>query len=486
MVSITSCSYLVSLLLMRTGRYETASYLTVAGLFANLQWMGFLLPVGSYMDNYRYLTYTIATMVVVTLVSFRAWVTLAYGAACIVADIVLCLTVLAWHENGLSRGLVTVMAFGIILMVTITIVGMQVTRYTRILVGLSREEEVQSRNRFESLKKLVDDSRSSFTIGSSIVETASTNLERARDIEVQTRKIHGLMDSLAAASSVSAKSTREILGQTAAMRGAVDESHQSINATASSVSQIMSTISRMAENAEDKRASLHGLHTAIESQRTEISQIRQSMRQMLESSRQFETIIAAVTDISEQTSLLAMNASIEAAHAGESGKGFAVIAAQVKKLSESARNSTSQVAGILSSNTSSMERGDHLVESLGRYFDRLADQVKTTVDSMEEVIRGLSDISRGTNHIHGASDRLVGLSAKNSDMVEAIEGLTREAGRQSDMLSEASRETLEALTAVMGHITAITFAMQELADAGKANIEGLNLLEGGISSISAG
>jgi hypothetical protein len=54
------------------------------------------------------------------------------------------------------------------------------------------------------------------------------------------------------------------------------------------------------------------------------------------------------------------------------------------------------------------------------------------------------------------------------------------------MLSGASRETLDALTAVMGYITAITFAMEELADAGKANIEGLNLLENGITSVSAG
>ena len=483
-VGLCALGFIGSLILMKVGYYEIASYVTIVCLFLNLQWLGFLLPVTSYLEDYRYLAYTFATVIVVNLVSFHSRVLLVYGLACILMQILLCTTVIAAHANGLTKEVTTVMVFGVIILSTITMVSVQISKFTGDLVKIAREGERKSRERFQRLSTLVEDSKKTFNVGETIVESSAINLQRSREVENSARNILSLMEDLSLGTQASTKSMKDILIQTTLMKQGMGESHEAINTTTAGVTEIMATISHISDSAQNKRSGIQSLLTSVENQRSEIEQIRQSIRVAVESSRQFETIIAAISDISEQTSLLAMNASIEAAHAGTSGKGFSVIAGQVKKLSESAKNSSSQVAGILSKNISSMELGAGLIESTSRYFEALTRQVRETVDSIEEVLGGLSEISKGTGEIHRASAQLVALSRKDSDRVETVEHLTQSTENEVYRLLEGSQSTLQAVSGMLQNLSSITQALQELSQSGKSNIQGLNQLEEGLNLIS--
>ena len=476
-VGLCALGFIASLILMKFGYYEIASYVTIVCLFLNLQWLGFLLPVTSYLEDYRYLAYTFATVIVVNLVSFHSRVLLVYGLACILMQILLCTTVIAAHANGLTKEVTTVMVFGVIILSTITMVSVQISKFTGDLVKIARE-------RFQRLSTLVEDSKKTLNVGETIVESSAINLQRSREVENSARNILSLMEALSQGTQASTKSMKDILNQTTLMKQGMGESHEAINTTTAGVTEIMATISHISDSAQNKRSGIQSLLTSVENQRSEIEQIRQSIRVAVESSRQFETIIAAISDISEQTSLLAMNASIEAAHAGTSGKGFSVIAGQVKKLSESAKNSSSQVAGILSKNISSMELGAGLIESTSRYFEALTRQVRETVDSIEEVLGGLSEISKGTGDIHRASAQLVALSRKDSDRVETVEHLTQSTENEVYRLLEGSQSTLQAVSGMLQNLSSITQALQELSQSGKSNIQGLNQLEEGLNLIS--
>ena len=82
--------------------------------------------------------------------------------------------------------------------------------------------------------------------------------------------------------------------------------------------------------------------------REQMETITQTVVRLSEQSQSIGGIIASVTDLADQSNLLAVNAAIEAARAGEQGKGFAVVAQEIKSLAEQSKQATAQVRGILS------------------------------------------------------------------------------------------------------------------------------------------
>lgn len=483
-IALTTPGFLVSLVLMRRGRYEQASVLSSLVLFLNLQWLGFLLPPQNPLEIYRYLSYTFASIIVVNLMSFRTWLLVFYGIGATAGVLVLGLLRHLPHFPEASREIFSLMGYSVILLLTITLVLIQTSKYTLSLVGLSRDEEKRSRERFLRLNSLVGEAKKNFSIGSLILETSQKSLGEGQRTEKAAQHLRNLMEDLSRDSALSTRGFADILHQTRAMKDGLDSSHRAINSTSAGITQIMTTIHSLAESADVKRAGLLSLLEAVDSRKDEIQVLRRTIQEAAETSRQFGTVMAAISDISEQTSLLAMNASIEAAHVGSAGKGFAVIAGQVKKLSESARTSSAQVSKILGENIKAMEAGVTMAEGTGTYFSTLSSQVKSTVESMDELLRGLKEISAGTGEIHHATGELVDLSAKNSDQVTRVEGITRDMEGVVNRLAGASRETLTALNSMLEDLKAINLGLSRLAEAGTANIQGLNDLEKGMEKIT--
>lgn len=81
--------------------------------------------------------------------------------------------------------------------------------------------------------------------------------------------------------------------------------------------------------------------------KTSTSEVNRIIQDMNESTIKISSISEAIAEITEQTSLLSLNASIESARAGEAGKGFAVVAAEIGKLAEESKNSTEEIKSII-------------------------------------------------------------------------------------------------------------------------------------------
>lgn len=120
-------------------------------------------------------------------------------------------------------------------------------------------------------------------------------------------------------------------------------------------------------------------------------------------------IVASITQISEQTNLLALNAAIEAARAGEAGRGFAVVADEVRKLAEQARNAS---------------------ERIGRIA---ADLNMTSRDASEAVRETSRIVDTGRTLASGAQDAMAGIQAGAKKRVEVVTQITAAIGRQRDI-----------------------------------------------------
>lgn len=119
----------------------------------------------------------------------------------------------------------------------------------------------------------------------------------------------------------------------------------------------------------------------------QVSKLNEINRKMIESNSEIQKITKLILDISERSNLLAMNAAIEAAHAGEAGVGFSVVAEEMRKLSEITSNSAQQIESMIKNIVESNSEAEEVNLSIERLFLEIHNQLKDTNIKMQDVTR---------------------------------------------------------------------------------------------------
>lgn len=163
------------------------------------------------------------------------------------------------------------------------------------------------------------------------------------------------------------------------------------------------------------------------------------------SSDQIGEIVQVIDDIADQTNLLALNAAIEAARAGEQGRGFAVVADEVRKLAERTTKATKEIAAMIrqiqkdtSGAVDSMQQGTEQVE-IGK---KLAEKAGA---SLEEIIIGAENVADIVNQVAAASEQQSSAAEQISKNIESISSVTQQSASGIQQIAHAS-EDLNRLT----------------------------------------
>lgn len=117
----------------------------------------------------------------------------------------------------------------------------------------------------------------------------------------------------------------------------------------------------------------------------------ETMREVEKNSQRISETISVISDIADQTNLLALNAAIEAARAGEHGKGFAVVADEVRKLAEKSSESAKEIAGVVRASSAIVEKGTRLVESTGANLAKAVEEINVAAKKLSEIGNAIVD-----------------------------------------------------------------------------------------------
>jgi methyl-accepting chemotaxis protein len=173
-----------------------------------------------------------------------------------------------------------------------------------------------------------------------------------------------------------------------------------------------------------------------------------AIRALGDKSEEIGGIVDTITQISEQTNLLALNAAIEAARAGEQGKGFAVVADEVRKLAEESQHAAASIAGLIGEIVSETGRAVEVVESGQRRTDDGAHTVEQARESfvaiggsIEEMTDRVGQIDEAITRINGAAERV------QADMTE-VAAVAEQSSASSEQVSASTEETSASATEI--------------------------------------
>ncbi|WP_309118122.1 methyl-accepting chemotaxis protein [Paenibacillus sp.] len=196
--------------------------------------------------------------------------------------------------------------------------------------------------------------------------------------------------------------------------------------------------------------------------------IRRSVDDLSRHSAQIQTIVGYIGEISAQTNLLALNAAIEAARAGEHGRGFAVVSAEIRKLSQQAAASAGQIAEMLGRLNGGVERivvvladSEHVIFDGTASIRQASNSVKsamsrfgTVTSLMIEVAGSIERIAEGSRQVAAASEEIGKVSEEMSAFAEEMSAMVEgqnDSLRQFSRMSEQLTQTSGKLTKVAGH-----------------------------------
>lgn len=271
-----------------------------------------------------------------------------------------------------------------------------------------------------------------------IADSFNTMAEQFGNI---VRQVQSATFSVDATATDASRRTSDLAVKSTDQVQQVNATIQALNSMADSIRQVSQHAARSAEVSETSRSNaregaeaVDQTNRAMDEIREQINETARSIKRLGESSMEIGNVVEIINNIADRTSILALNASIQAAMAGDAGYGFAVVAEEVQRLSESSSNSTKQIDMLVKSIQSEIrDASNRMDESISKVVQgsHLADDAHEKLQQIETVSNQLADLIEA---ITQAADEQVRMS---EDLVKNMVAV----GDVSDETSKTSQET---------------------------------------------
>ncbi|HHY98839.1 MAG TPA: HAMP domain-containing protein [Firmicutes bacterium] len=356
-------------------------------------------------------------------------------------------------------------------------------------------------------------------LSSAFAEMASSLRHLIKQVSNSSAQVASTSEQLSASAGESAKAVQQISETVQQVASGAQEQSQSVANSASSVEQLTQAITQVAKGAETQ---MNGIQTAsnimrktdeslnevlgmlekvgtassknarsaakgsdsvrnviasMERIRDTTNDIAERIRELDGHSREIGRILEVIDGIAEQTNLLALNAAIEAARAGEHGRGFAVVADEVRKLAERSSRETKAIADLIErvkqatqkavaaidAGIKEVETGSAVAQEAGNALDEIYEGASGAEKLIGDLISSANSLKEAALNVSKAINEIVSIAEENTAATEEMSASAEEVKKSIDSVAAVSEESAAAAEEVSASTEEVNASIQEMS-----------------------
>ena len=271
------------------------------------------------------------------------------------------------------------------------------------------------------------------------------------DLNAAIKSMQDTLQAIGANASAVRSGAEEITQASDDLSRRTEQQAASLEETAAALDEITATVRKTAEGAQEARKVVSATKTDAERSGDVVKQTVAAMTGIENSSKQIGNIIGVIDEIAFQTNLLALNAGVEAARAGDAGRGVAVVATEVRALAQRSADAAKEIKTLISASGAQVASGVTLVGETGKALGRTLEQVEQLNRLVSDIAASAQEQATGLHEVNTAVNQMDQVTQQNAAMVEqataASHSLAGEAEELARLVGQFRTGSMEATTA---------------------------------------